>query len=70
MALQKEGHGKGGEALAQVAQRSCGCPVTGSVQSQAGQSPEQPDVVTEVPAHGRAVGLGGLLGSLPSKTIL
>jgi len=38
--------------------------------SQAGQSPEQPDVVTEVPAHGRAVGLGGLLGSLPSKTIL
>ena len=29
-------HSEGGEALAQVAQRSCGCPIPGGVQGQAG----------------------------------
>ena len=54
----KEGilHSEGGEALAQVAQRSCGCPLPGSAQGQAGWSSEQPDLVEGVPAHGRAVG--------------
>jgi len=32
----------GGEALAQVAQRSCGCPLPGSVEGQVGWSSEQP----------------------------
>jgi len=45
-----------GETLAQVAQRSCGCPLPGSVQGQAGWSSEHPALVEGVPAHGRGVG--------------
>ena len=52
---------EGGEALEQVAQRSCGCPVPGSVQGQVGRGFEQPGLVEVVPAHGR---------SLPTQTIL
>jgi len=37
-------HHEGGETLAQVAQRSCGCPLPGSVQGQVGWSSEQPAV--------------------------
>jgi len=48
---------EGGKALAQVAQRSCSCPLPGSVQDQAGQGFEQPDVVEGVPAHSRGVEL-------------
>ncbi|KAK4831509.1 hypothetical protein QYF61_018093, partial [Mycteria americana] len=44
----------GGETLEQVAQRSCRCPVIGSVQGQAGWGFEQPALVEDVPAHGRA----------------
>ena len=47
---------EGGEALAQVAQRSCGCPLPGSVQGQVGGGFEQPGLVEGVPAHGRGVG--------------
>jgi len=47
---------EGGEALEQVAQRSCGCHLSGSVQGQAGWSSEQPGLVEDVPAHGRGVG--------------
>jgi len=47
---------KGGEALAQVAQRSCGCSLPGSVQGQAGWSSEHPGLVEGVPAHSRAIG--------------
>ena len=47
---------EGGEALAQVAQRSCGCPLPGSVQGQSGWSSEQPGLVGDVPAHGRGAG--------------
>ena len=47
---------EGGEALEQVAQRSCGCPLPGIVQGQAGWGFEQPDLVEGVPAHGRGVG--------------
>ena len=46
-------HHEGGEALAQVAQRSCGCPLPGSVQGQVGRGIEQPGLEKEVPAHGR-----------------
>ena len=49
-------HHEGGESLAQVAQRSCGCPLPGSVQGQVGWSSEQRGLVEDVPAHGRGVG--------------
>ena len=43
---------EGGEAMAQGAQSSCGCPwIPGSVQGQAGQGLEQPGIVEGVPAH-------------------
>jgi len=47
---------EGGEALAQVAQRSSGCLLPGSVQGQIGQGFEQPGLVEGVFAHGRGVG--------------
>jgi len=47
---------EGGEALAQVAQRSCGCPIPVSVQGQVGRGLEQPGLVEGVPTHG----MGGL----------
>ena len=49
-------HCEGGEALAQVARRGCGCPIPGSVQGQAGWGFEQPGLVEGVPARGRGVG--------------
>ena len=51
---------EGGEALAQVAQRSCRCPIIGNVQGQVGWGFEQPDLVKNVPVHGREVGLDDL----------
>ena len=55
----KEGilSGEGGEALAQAAQRSCGCPLPGSAQGQVGQGWEHPGLVEGGPAHGRGVGM-------------
>ena len=47
---------KGGEALEQFAQRSCGYPVSVSVQGQAGWGFEQPDLEGSVPAFSREVG--------------
>jgi len=47
---------EGGKALAQVAQRSCGCPLPGSVQGQVGWGLEQPGLVEGVPANGRRLG--------------
>ena len=38
-------YSEGGEALAKVARRVCGCPVPGSVQGQAGWDFEQPGLV-------------------------
>ncbi|KAK4824617.1 hypothetical protein QYF61_016923 [Mycteria americana] len=43
----------GGETREQVAQRSCGCPIIGSVQCQVGWGFEQPDLVEDVPAYGQ-----------------
>jgi len=40
----------------QAAQRSCGCPVIGSVQGQAGWGFEQPGLMKDVPAHGGGAG--------------
>jgi len=45
-------HNESGEVLEQVSQRSCGCPLPGSV----GRGFEQPGLVGGVPAHGRRVG--------------
>jgi len=55
------------EALAQAAQRSCGCPHLGSVQGKVAWGFEQSGLVEGVPAHGRGVGTGW---SLPTQTIL
>ena len=49
------GH-EGGEALEQVAQRSCGCPLPSSAEGQVGWGFEQPGLVKGVPAHGSRVG--------------
>jgi len=51
---------KGDEALAQVAQRGCVCPITGSIQGRVGGGFEQPGLVEGVPAHGRRAGLDDL----------
>ena len=59
---------EGGEALAQVAQRSSGCPLPRSVQSQAGWGLEQPGLVEDVPARGWRAGLEDLQRSLPTQT--
>ena len=53
-------YSKGGEALAQVAQRGGGCPIPGDTQGQAGWGSEQPDQAVGVPAHFRGVGLDDL----------
>jgi len=45
-------HCEGGEALAEAAQRSCGCPLPGRVQGQAGQGWEHPGLGEGVPAYG------------------
>ncbi|KAK4832815.1 hypothetical protein QYF61_025683 [Mycteria americana] len=55
--------------LEQDAQKSCRCPITGTVQRQAGWSFGQPDLVKDVPARGRGVGLD-IQRSLPNQTIL
>ena len=59
-----------GEALAQAAQRSCGCPLPGRVQGQVGWSSEHPGLVEDVPAHGWRVGPGGLEGPFQPKPFL
>ena len=51
---------EGVEALAQAAQRSCGCPIPGGVQGQVGWGCGQPDLVSGSPAHGWELELGGL----------
>ena len=62
---------EGGQALAQGAQRSCGCPwIPGSVQGQVGHwGLQQPGTVEDIPAHGRG-GTGWALRSFPPQTIL
>lgn len=42
------------EALAQVAQTNCGCPILGSVQGLAGQGFEQPKVVVGLLLSGQS----------------
>jgi len=51
---------EGAEALAQVAQRSCGCTLPGRVQGQVGWSSERPGLVEGVSARGRGLERGDL----------
>jgi len=53
-------YSEGGEALAQVAQRS-GCPILGVV-GQVGWGPDPPDLVSISPAPRKALKLDGLSG--------
>ena len=48
-------HTEGGDALEQVAQGGCGCPIPGGVQGQAGCGSGQPGLVVGDPAHSRGV---------------
>lgn len=45
-----------GEALEQVAQECCECPIPRSLQGQAGWGHGQPDLMGGIPAHGGGVG--------------
>ena len=45
-----------GRSYLQVAQRSCGCPLPGGIQDQAGWGFEQPGLVSGVPAYSRSFG--------------
>jgi len=55
--LERSFYDEGGETLAQVAQRDCRCPIPGNIQGQVGRGFEQPELVEDVPAHCRWVGL-------------
>ena len=48
-------HTEGGDALEQVAQGSCGCPISEGIQGQAGCGSEQPGLVVGGPAHSKGV---------------
>ena len=50
----------GGETVAQSAQRGGGYPIPGNIQGQVGHESEQPDLVEDVPAQCRGVGLDDL----------
>lgn len=50
---------EGGETVKKVAWKSSGFSITGSVHVQFGQGSEQPDLVKDIPAHGRRLGLDG-----------
>jgi len=63
-------YNEGGEALAQVAQRSCGCPLPGNIQGQVEWGFAQCDLVKDVPARCRGVGLDAHQRSHPTQNIL
>ena len=48
-------HTEGGDALEQVAQGGCGCPIPGGIQGQAGCDSGQPGLVIADLAHSRGV---------------
>ena len=53
--LEKVFHAEGGDALEQVTQGGCGCPMPGGIQDQAGCGSGQPGLVIGEPAHSRGV---------------
>lgn len=56
--------------LAQIGQRSCGCPKPQSVQSQVERGFEEPDLVIDVPANGRRDGTKLSFRFLPTPDLL
>jgi len=58
---------EGGEALEQVAQGGCGCPLPGSTEGRAGWGCEQPGLEGGVPAYSRGLELGDLKGPFQPK---
>ena len=63
-------HSEGGSALEQVAQWSCGCPIPGGIQGQAGCGSGQPGLVVGNPVHSRAVETRWSLWSFSTQAIL
>ena len=57
-------HPEGGDAVEQVAQGGCGCPIPGGIQGQAGCGSGQPGLLVGDPAHSRGLKLGDLWGPL------
>lgn len=53
-------YNESGRTLAQIAQGGGGCPIPGNTQGQVECGSEQPDLVENVPGHGRGVGLHDL----------
>jgi len=51
---------EGDETLERVAQRGSGGPIPGNIPGKVGRSSEQPELVKDVPAHCREVGLDDL----------
>ena len=50
-------HPEGGDALEQVVQGGCGCPIPGGIQGQAGCGSGQPGLLVGDPAHSRGLEL-------------
>ena len=63
-------HTGGGDALEQVAQGGCGCPIPGSIQGQAGCDSGQPGLVVGDPAHSRGVETQRSLWSFSTQAVL
>ena len=55
-------YSEGGETLEQVAQRGCGCPISGGVLGQVGWNFEQPGLERGAPAYSRGLELHDLKG--------
>ena len=53
--IRREFFTRGGDALEQVVQGGCGCPIPGGIRGQAGCGSGQPGVVVGDPAHSRGV---------------
>jgi len=62
-----DSHPEGGEALAQVAQGGCGCPIPGGIQGQAGCGSGQPGLVVGDPAHSRGLELDEHCGPFQAR---
>jgi len=63
-------HSEGGDALEQVAQGGCGCPISGCIQGQAGCGSGPPGLVVGDPAHSRGLKTRWSLRSLSIQAIL
>ena len=61
---------EGGDALEQVAQGGCGCPIPGGIQGQAGCGSGQPGLMVGDPAHSRGVETRLSLWSFSTQAIL